>query len=468
MLAIDPEDIALLHMLEAALAGDSLIEFIPRISPRWEPPWHLKPLADLFARAEYGPIRACVSVPPRHSKTETLIHGIVWWLSRHPEQSCVYASYGGGLAVDKSKRALDLALQAGISVRKDARRGDNWRTVQGGGLRAVGTGGSLTGHGANLLIIDDPLKDRVEAESTTIRNQRWDWFTSTAMTRVEPGGSVIVTHTRWHQDDMIGRLQNEGGWEMINLPAYAQHNDMLGRKPGDALWPTRWPLEELQKRHKEVGEYDWSSLYMGEPRPKGGRLFKEPQTYDFPAVDRGRPVIVCDPAASSKNYSDYSAIVVGLGWVDPQTQLPHLDILDVHRIQVEVPVLVSYLQEIQRKWQAPVAIESQGGFKAVAQSLRRINPSLVIREITTQTDKFTRALPVAAAWNDGRVRIPSPDIGTTPKWLVPFLQEVQTFTGVGDVHDDQVDALAHLYNLFAEHGRSRGLGVRPANIMPFG
>jgi hypothetical protein len=305
---ISPEELARLHILEAAMGGISLLEYISRITKQWMTPWHLLPIAQLFARAEYEPIRACVSVPPRHGKTELLIHAIPWWLTRHPGHQIAYVSYSAEFSHDKSRRCLDLAKMGRVALRPGVQKANNWRTLQGGGLLATGIGGPLTGHGANILIIDDPIKNREEAESPTVRQKAWDWFTSTALTRVEPGGSVIVVHTRWHDDDLIGRLQREKGqkWEYVNLPAVNERNM--------ALWPARWPKDALDVRRAEVGEYDWFSLFMGQPRPKGGRLFKDATFYQWPNFDDARLLIVCDPAATAADYADHSAIVVGAGY----------------------------------------------------------------------------------------------------------------------------------------------------------
>jgi predicted phage terminase large subunit-like protein len=447
-----------LHALESAAGVDSLLEYVPRLTPQWVAPWHLAPIADLFVRAEYEPVRACVSVPPRFGKTEFLLHAVPWWLSRHPKDVLAYVSYSGDLASSKSKRAMDLAHLAGVPLRPDIARSTEWRTMGDGGMLATGIGGPLTGHGANVLFIDDPTKNREEAESPTIRRRNWEWFTSTGLTRIEPGGSCIVVHTRWHEDDLIGRIKRElsRDWEIVNLPAISEQ--------GESLWPGRWPKDLLDVRRSEIGEYDWWSLFMGEPRPRGGRLFKDATFYDrFPDVDDARILIACDPAATGKTHADHSAIVIGAGKVSP-SGLPKIDILEVHRLQVEIPVLVQYLYELQLKWCAPVAIEAVGGFKAVPQMLRRMDRRLRVIELSPTTDKFTRSLPAVAAWNDGRIRVP-----LQAPWLGELLAEIALFTGLNDAHDDQIDALAHLYSMFDAKFRARRRGTEALGLqLPFG
>lgn len=221
----------------------------------------------MFDRVEREPVRACLSVPPRHGKTETVLHGIARLLARHPDWTIGYVSYAADIARSKSRQIRDYAAAAGVTLRNDSKALHEWRTPQGGGVLATGVGGPLTGHGLKLLVIDDPFKNRQDADSPLIRQRTFDWFTSTAMTRVEPGGSAIVVHTRWHRDDLIGRLERdeETTWDVISLPA------IDGR--GCALWPERWPVEELAKRRAEVGEYDWDSLFQQSPKARKGLVY---------------------------------------------------------------------------------------------------------------------------------------------------------------------------------------------------
>lgn len=479
---VDPKLLAELHMYEAAVGGRSILDYMPRISPMMPggvvglAPLHLLPIANAIAQAEYGPVRICVSVPPRHGKTELILHAIAWWLQRHPEHTIAYCSYSGDIAYGKSIRARDIALASGVPIRGDSYKAQEWRTMSGGGLLATGVMGALTGHGANLVIVDDPIKNREEAESETHRKKVDEWFTSTAMTRVTPGGSVIVIHTRWHSDDLIGRLKRKGGWTVINLPALSDS--------GQYLWPEGgWDASVLAQRRKEIGEYDWWALFQGEPRPRGGRMFDAPTYYDKPTLisSTGGPRIqifmACDPAATAKTHADYSVIVVASVWVGTDG-MPHMDILDVHRIQVEIPRLVYTLKHYCEKWKAAVGIEAVGGFKAVPQTLRTLLKGVPIIDIPAVTDKFTRALPAAAAWNAGRIRLPGvrdalgvlgADIERHP-WIEQYLMEMGEFTGIADDHDDQVDATAHLYWLAANKGagRKQRTASELSRYMPFG
>lgn len=405
-----------------------LLDFVPRVTPRWMRPAHLRRIAEAIHEAETSPVRVLISVPPRHGKTELILHVIAWWLLRHPEQTVVYASYSADIARSKSRLARDYARRAGVKLREDSTALNEWRTPEGGGLIATGVGGPLTGHGANLLIVDDPHKNRQDAESQTIRDTIHQWFTSTAMSRIEPGGSVLVVHTRWHPDDLIGRLEHdtETDWRYINLPAI---ND-----EGEALWPERWPADAIQRRKAEVGEYDAASLYDGNPRPRGGQVFAEPTYYDELPSGGYRVGIGLDLAYSAKTKSDYSVIVIGRMYGDA------FYVIDVVRKQQRVdefsPVLndtCSNYKATKPRWYC------SGTEQGTAQTLGVLGTK--INAIVTHADKFVRAQPVATRWNAGKVLVKR-----NAAWAPTFVAEVTKFTGVNDPKDDQVDALAAAFD----------------------
>lgn len=437
---------------------DELLSFVPGVSPMWQAPTHLRPVADLFARVERGEqVFGCVSVPPRHGKTELILHALAWLMLRRPTWELAYTSYAGDFARSKSARAQRLAADAGVALAKPKQKAIEWFTREGGVLRATGVQGQLTGHGARLLIVDDPHKDRAEAESPTMRQAVHDWFTSTAATRVEPGGSIIVVHTRWHPDDLIGRLAQDDrtNWEIVNLPA-------VNEDETESLWPARWAVAELLRKKAIIGDYDWASLFLGLPRPRGGALFREPARFELPDISGALIFLACDPAATAKTRADWS-VIGAVAAKGSSVEDLRMDLLEVQRMQVEIPELCSQLHAQAIRWGAPIAVEAVAGFKAVPQTLRALDPRLDIIEVNPQGDKFTRALPVAAAWNRGRVRVPM-----HAPWLVDFLAEVKRFTGLGDVHDDQVDMLSTAW-----HGLLESMGAVEryapnASEMPFG
>ena len=186
----------------------------------------------------------------------------------------------------------------GIEVNNKSSAANRW-DIQGhtGGMVTAGVGGPITGKGADILIIDDPVKNAEEANSQTYRDKTWEWYQSTAYTRLEPNGSIILIMTRWHEDDLAGRIlhqidQDKGEqWEIINLPAIAEDHDILGRNIGEPLWPGRYDLNELERIKYTTGSYWWSALYQQRPQPPEGGLLKRSwikyyQPYELPPLGR--------------------------------------------------------------------------------------------------------------------------------------------------------------------------------------
>lgn len=389
-----------------------------------------------------------MSVPPRHGKTETVLHAIAWWLARRPEDTLAFVSYASQFAESKSLLARSYAQTAGVPLHSERNTLAEWRTTSLGGLLTTGIGGPLTGQGCRLAIIDDPIKNRAEAESALIRQRTWDWFTSTLWTRIEPGGSCLVVHTRWHEDDLIGRLSRgemEGvPWEIVNLPAITESDD------GEvALWPERWPVSELRVK-RAANEYDWHALFQGSPRARGGEVFRTPTRYQTARRDDARIVLAVDPAGTESTRADWT-VAVALA-VRGYGETTEADVIDVLRLRAETGEVARELHAFQRRHGgATLHIESSRDGKAIARTLRQIAPGLLLNEVAPRGDKFVRAQPVATAWNAGRVRVPSD--GNAHPWVGAFLQTVLRFTGVSDAHDDDVDALAHAWNAGAQSAK---------------
>jgi predicted phage terminase large subunit-like protein len=319
--------------------------------------------------------------------------------------------------------ARDYARYVGVQLRGDSTALNEWRTTAGGGFVATGIGGAVTGHGFHLLLVDDPHKNRAEAESSRIRESVYEFCRGTAMSRIEPGGHVIVCHTRWHTDDVIGRLRRDRDvtWNLIQNPALDEH--------GKALWPSRWPVKDLLKRKAEVGEYDWASLYQGHPRPRGGSVFQDIRFCDELPRASYRIGIGIDLAYSAKSSSDYSTIVVLLEFGGIYY------VAECKRVQVRAPEFGEILKKVLAKYPATPRWYCSGTEKGVADLIGGIDARAAV------ADKFVRAQPVAAAWNAEKVVV----LKDAP-WVDPFQAEVLGFTGVGDAHDDIVDALAAAFD----------------------
>lgn len=260
-------------------ARQHLIDFQIATNPRYEPNWHHEEIARELEHIEKHGDRdykvLLVFVPPRHGKSELCSIGFpAWYLGRNPHKEIITVSYSAELALDFGSKTRALVNGEAfpylfdVTLKDDEQAKAKWKTHKGGSYTSVGVGGAITGRGANILLFDDPIKNREEAESEVYRNKAGEFFTSTAFTRLEPGGVIVVILTRWHVDDIAGRIlaNPELGrrCKIIHFPAIAIQDENF-RKQGQALWPERFNLQALTEIKNTVGPYDWSALYQGMP-----------------------------------------------------------------------------------------------------------------------------------------------------------------------------------------------------------
>ena len=253
---------------------------------RWKFARHLVMLNDKLLALARGEIkRLVVLMPPRHGKSEfTSKYFPAWFLGINPDKHVILTSYEATFAASWGRKTRDLLVDYGdlfgVRIRDDVSSARDWSiTGHDGGMITAGAGGPITGRGGDLLVIDDPVKNEEEARSTLMKDKIWDWWHSTAYTRLEPGGVVVLMMTRWAVDDLAGRMladMNDGGepWEVLCLPALAETNDPLGRFDGEALWPERFDETQLRKIRRTVGEQVWLSLYQQRPAAEEGGMFK--------------------------------------------------------------------------------------------------------------------------------------------------------------------------------------------------
>lgn len=332
------------------LSRETCVPFATLVSPacfaagiskgRWQMATHLeaidRALLDTIRRRS-APILV-IEAPPRHGKSELVSKYLpAWFLGVFPEKRVMLATYGASFARTWGRKSRELLEEFGselfgVRVRGDLRSSSEWG-LWGceGGMVTSGIGGPMTGRGADLLIIDDPLKNSEQSHSEVTRQSHWDWWQSTASTRLEPGGCAIVIATRWHEDDLSGRLiraaaEGEGlPVRELRLPALAEENDPLGRNPGAALWPERWPEALLEIRRKSVSLPWWLAQYQQRPgRGEGVAWGDEYFTPDIWAAgwpDAFESATVAVDPAGGKSAGDYAAVVFagvsgGLIWVD--------------------------------------------------------------------------------------------------------------------------------------------------------
>lgn len=414
----------------AALAKRSLQDFVPLSTRTYSRPYHLRPLTDELEAVflHKKPARVVCHAPPRHGKTDTVLRFIAWCVWQNPAVRIAYVTYGANLSVEKARVVRDLVKELGVELVTD--RLDAWQTKAGGGMWSTGVMGPLTGKGFDIIIIDDPFKNRVEAESPTYRDRVREWFRAVARTRLEPGGSIIVFATRWHPDDLSGTLTKEG-YRYVHLPA------IDGR--GAALWPERYPVPALRDIEKDVHPYTWESLYQGRPRPRGATVFKGVHTYtELPKLYEA--AFGVDLAYSKKKTADHSAVVKMLA------HRGYWYVVWAHRAQVRPRVFKRRCRRLHIKERGAPWLWYGSTTEAGAADLFNEPPrSVPLEHRLAEGDKFVRAMNYADKWNRGRVLLPR-----DAPWLDEFLAEHMSFTGLDDAEDDQVDAATAAFDLLAE------------------
>lgn len=278
------------ELLHRRRARAGLIDFTTYTKPGFLVGEHHKQIADALESVERGECdRLMIFAPPRHTKSELASRRFpAWFLGRNPDKQLICATYSGDFALDFGREVRGIvgseefhALFPTVGLDAESRAANRWHTTEGGVSVYVGVGGPITGRGAHIALIDDPFKNREEADSETRRETVWNWYTSTLRTRLMPGGAIVLILTRWHEDDLAGRLLERapGEWKVVSLPAIRDEGTPQER----ALWPEWYPLDALRRIKADIGPRDWSALYQQKPQPDEGtffqrRWFKEWQT----------------------------------------------------------------------------------------------------------------------------------------------------------------------------------------------
>lgn len=254
-----------------------LMDFITTASPlihggKTVSPIHLEPVLPYFEAVEKGPTIFSFSAPPRHGKSVLTNHFVARLMLRRPGIRVAYGSYGLDLSEWFGMQVKNIFINNAIELNRDRNTRNEWELANGSSFKCIAPGTAFTGRGADLTIIDDPYKDRQEAQSGGVRETAWNWLRDVVMTRRSPDASIIITHTRWHYEDMIGVLERVNGYPFINMPAI--------NEAGEALWPEQFSIEKLNKIRVDGGEYSWASMYMGNPLPAGGAVFRGLNYYE--------------------------------------------------------------------------------------------------------------------------------------------------------------------------------------------
>lgn len=411
-------------------------EWLKAITPAYNWEWvYLMYLRSELERVANGDTkRLMVMMPPRHGKTAIVtVRFPVWWMERQAGLRVIVAAYNQTLANKFSRMSRKLA-QMRLGLREDRRAVEEWETQTGCWYRAVGVGGGITGTGGDLIIIDDPIKSREEAQSLTYREKVWDWYTNDLYTRLEPGGAMILVMTRWHEDDLAGRILSNGGdeWRVVRLPAIAEVDDPLGRVAGEPLNPDRYPLVELEKIKTVMGSWAFEALFQQRPMPAEGGMFKG-GWFKFvnaaPVQVVGR-VRYWDRAATADG-GDYTA---GVRMSRTADGLYYIE--DVTRGRWspgERDKVIRQCAETDPPG-TQIWLEQEPGSSGVdsVQALIRLLAGYSVHADRVTGSKQVRAEPFAAQAEAGNVVL------VKGYWNALFLDELMTFPN--GAHDDQVDA----------------------------
>lgn len=390
--------------------------------------------------------------PPRHGKSEQVSRRLpAWYIGRHPTESVIVATYSDTFAEDFGGEVRNIMLSStyrqvfpDVKLARGGSAKDRLEVTAGGKLFFVGRGGGLTGRGGHLLICDDLIKDDKEAASPAIRDQAWNWFTRVALSRRMGRKLVILTFTRWHADDPIGRLTDPMNphysaklakkIKIINLPAVAEDNDPLGRKPGEALWPERYDLDFLEEQ-RLIDPIGFAALYQGRPSVMDGDMFKRENVQYYTPDELPSELRIygaSDHAVGIKQRNDPSCLAT-IG-IDRQN---NIYFLDVYWQRQKTDIIVEQMIDMgaARKpllWWAEKGHISMSLGPFLRKRMNERQTYINVREVTPVGDKQTRAQSFAGRFAMGKVFFPK-----GAPWVERAVSELLAFPN--GLHDDFVD-----------------------------
>jgi predicted phage terminase large subunit-like protein len=469
-------DAALQQQRAAPVEQSSLIAFTQATKPSYRPADLHRAIAAKLEAVERGEIRRLlVEVPPRNGKSELVsVRFPPWYLGKHPARRVIAVSYADALARSFGRKARNVlqsdayrAIFPGVTTARDSSSVNDW-SLQGtdGGYIAAGIGGPITGHGAHVVLIDDPVKNREQADSPLYRELVWEWYNDVLLTRLEEDGAIVLCMTRWHKDDLAGRLLDTepDKWDVLCLPAIAEEDDPLGRPVGAPLWPEKYPLSVLLEL--QATDLDFDALYQQHPTTRQGVVFDRAWTaehrYDAGDAGLGRMCVgrwlSWDTALKDKQESDYSACSVFELLPDYR-----LVLREVYRDKLQFPLLPSTIAAVAQRHNADlklrgVLIEDKASGTSAYQTLMQTAPDWLrplLVAYPPHGSKLYRAQQAAVWLRNGMVLFPRPSEHVP--WLADFEKEFFDFPQ--SPHDDMVDGFSqgvlYLENLIAEGYRAR-------------
>jgi len=395
--------------------------------------------------------RLAIFMPPGSAKS-TYASALFppWYLAQNPAKSVIAASHTAELAERWGRRVRNLvsehAPRLGYAIAADNQSAGRWATSADGEYYAAGVGGSITGRRADLVVIDDPVRSREDAESETVREKVWDWYRADLITRLKPGASVCLVQTRWHEDDLAGRIleaegdKKDGGqWEVIRLPALAELLDPLGRAPGDALWPEWEGVEQLERKRSIIGPRDWSALYQQRPTAEDGTYFKKEWFRTYKDTPERLTIYMSGDFAVTEGGGDFTELAV---WgVD---QFDNVYALDWWSGQASSDRWAAEFIRLIKRWKPVTFIGEAGPIRRAMEPLlgrmmRDERAYTVVEWLSSGNDKAANARPLQAFMANGRFHWPATE------WAERVQDQMLRFPD--GKYDDAVDACS----LFGRH-----------------
>ncbi len=413
--------------------------------------------------------RLIISLPPRHSKSFTITETYPSWImQRNESTNVIISAYSGTLAKKFGGSNKDKVNNKifETKIANDERSKDTWKLTNGSRLIARGIGGAITGEGADLLIIDDPVKNQLEASSKTYRDRIWSEWESTLSTRLSPGANVIVIMTRWHKDDLAGRLEETKKWEIINIPALAENeNDVLGRKKGEPLWASYgFDKEWAEETRQTVGSRVWSALYQGKPTDDDNGLFKreniryyKEEGEHFKLYNEEKEIIILknsclkfqtlDTALKIEEQNDYTVLSTFY-----LTKTNDILISKYRQEKIEVPKQYNFMKnEYLKEKPAFIGIENKQSGIGLIQ--RAKTDRVTVKELKATESKELRAVPISIEYENGKVyhNLEMAGLEMLEEELLGFPNEK---------HDDIVDTIAYAGKIKQKYTRKAGSRIR--------
>jgi predicted phage terminase large subunit-like protein len=406
---------------------------------------HLKIIESLEDLTAGRVTRLMLLLPPGSAKsTFASVLFPAWWMARNPTGSVIAASHTASLAEHFGRRVRTLLSEHGarlnVFLRQDARAAGRFLTESGGDYFATGVQGAVTGRRADLALIDDPIASFEQAASKTYREHLWNWFRSELVTRMKPGGRIVLVMTRWHRDDLAGRLIEQGGWQTVRLPALADSDDPLGRLPGDALWPEWEDRAALLAKREMLGEQHFAAMFQQAPLAENGTIFDVSQIEFVDVAGPGTAVRGWDLAAGTDTSRDPDWTV---GILLSRNSAGGYTVDDVKRVRVGPAQLNAYILNIARQDGLDVTVglprdPGQAGIHQVASLTDTLSGFRVVSSCESGTKEFRSRGVASQTNNKGLVLRRAP-------WNRVFLEELAGFPD--GRKDDQVDALARAFGV---------------------